>query len=114
MEKDLPLKIIYLESVDSTQIHLKKLLTTNKIYIPDGVTRTRRDVLFEQRPLVIFTIENLSGLFPELYQAFDIRLTLEEYFMSELILILQQRIKYCGWKYSSDDALKMIAQGIVH
>ena len=86
-----------------------KLLTTNKIYIPDGGTRTRRDVVFEQRPLVIITVENLSGLFPELYQAFDIRLALEEYFMSELILILQQRIKYCGWKYSSDEVLKTIA-----
>ena len=37
MEKDSHLKIIYLESVDSTQIHLKKLLSTNKVQAPYAV-----------------------------------------------------------------------------
>ena len=87
-----------------------KLLTTNKIYIPDGSTRTRIDVFFETTPLVIFTIENLLGLFPELRQAFDLQLVMAEYSTRELSLILQQRIKYCGWKYESNEVLEMIAQ----
>ena len=87
-----------------------KLLTTNKIYIPEKLSCTRTIIEFDKRPLVIFSCKHTSTLFPELMDVFDLHLTLTNYSPDEIVQILSQRKKWLGWKCENDEVLKMIAE----
>ena len=87
-----------------------RLLTEQRISIPNRMTGKSDEIIFNKKPLVIFTIQEESWVLPELYSVIDFTLDLESYDEKEILLLIKQRCKWCGWKYSSDDVLKMIAQ----
>ena len=98
------------ELTNCVQTVLYKLLREQILYIPMRSGQKMTKVPFPIKPLMIFSICTDSWLIPDLRDVIDLKIEMEKYTEEELFRILKQRCKYCGWKYSSDEVLRIIAQ----
>ena len=92
------------------QTVIYRLLREQILYVPIRLTQRRRKVEFASKPFLLLSINKDSWLNQELQNVIEWKIELNVLSEEELFLILKRRCKYCGWKHSSDEVPRVIAQ----
>jgi len=103
---------LYIQGSDCLSIFavniIQKILCEKMLYVYDPFTRTKECYPYNNR-WVILSASDESRINPAIAKAIDIRCVLTKYTDVELYQIVKQRCDYLGWKYRSDEVLRIIA-----
>lgn len=89
---------------------LLTVLSEKKLYVPSGIVSANSHIIFLPNFTIILATTHEYQLQDALRNRMRIYCRFDYYSVEDLIEIVRQRVTALGWKYESDDVLKMIAQ----